>query len=235
MKAQKPIKFAFLNSTAFLMACVGGFTDVVGFVGINKLFTAHITGNIVVVIAELINHTPGVASKVIALPLFILLAILVTIFIEKYGQTKALLAFWFAVEAVLLASFMYIGLVIFPHISVVSGLYIFGAMLMVAAMAIHNTLMRTFMLHFPACTVMTGNLMQFVVDLVSYFGGRRLEYNIEKHKESLKGIKRHGNVLAGFALGGLLAAFGYYVMGFWSIAFDVAVLIFMAIRCLELV
>jgi len=124
-------------------------------------------------------------------------------------------------------------LAVFPHITVVSALYIAGAMLAVSAMAIHNTLMRTFMLHFPACTVMTGNLTQFIVDLVSYCGGRWLKYNIETRAQSYKGIKRHGNVLLGFSMGGMVAVVGYVSMGFWSVFFAIALLVFMALRSLE--
>lgn len=233
MEVQAKVNFAFLASTTFLMAAVAGFIDVIGFVGVNKLFTAHITGNLVVAMAEIIHHTPGVATKLIAIPLFIILAMMVTTLIEKQGQTKKLLAFWLIIEAVLLAGFMYAGLDVFPNVSVASGIYIIGAMLAVSAMAIHNTLLRTYMPHFPACTAMTGNLTQFVVDVTSYCWGWRLKYPVEKRAESLKGVRRYGNVLAGFLVGGTLAAIGYIFLGFWSVICAVTLLIFMAIRALE--
>lgn len=234
MNTQAHVKFAFLTSTAFLMAAVAGFIDVIGFVGVNKLFTAHITGNIVVAFAEIIHHTPGVASKLIALPLFILLAMIVTALIEKYGQTKELLAFWFLAEVILLIGFMLAGVFILPKVSISSVLYITAGMLAVAAMAIHNTLLRTYMPHFPACTAMTGNLAQFVVDLVSYFWGWRFKYNLESRSKSHAGIKRFGNVLAGFSAGGAFAATSYIFLGFWAVTFAIIILVFMANRSFSL-
>ena len=233
MEVQTPVKFALLSSSAFMMAAIAGFTDVIGFVGVDKLFTAHITGNIVVAIAEVIHHAPGFASKIISLPLFIVIAIFVTACIEIRGQTKSLLAMWFFIEAFLLAGFMFAGMIVLPHVSVSSLPYIGSAMLAVSAMAIHNTLLRTYMTKFPPCTVMTGNLTQLVVDIVSYTWGWREPYSVEKRSKSHAGIKFFGNVFIGFLLGGATAAIGYTLFSFWVVALPVILLVFMAIKTLK--
>jgi uncharacterized membrane protein YoaK (UPF0700 family) len=216
MEEQAPVRFTLLSSSAFLMAAIAGFTDVFAFVSLDKLFTAHITGNIVIAIAELIHHAPGVASKIISLPLFIVIAIFVTACIEARGQTKGLLAMWFFIEAIFLAGFMFAGMIVVPHASVSSLPYIYVAMLPVAAMSIHNTLLRTYMSKFPPCTVMTGNITQLIVDIVSYTWGWREPYVVEPRSKSHEGIKRYGNVFIGFLVGGAIAAVGYVLCSFGS-------------------
>ncbi len=228
MFVETPVRFAFLSSTAFLMAAIAGFTDVLGFISLDKLFTAHITGNIVVAIAELINHTPGVAAKIISLPLFLLIAILITAWIEACGQTKKLLAFLFLMESFLLLGFLGAGLTLIPVSPAASWPYIGTALLPVAAMAIHNTLLRTYMRGFPPCTVMTGNLTQLIVDIVGYSWGFRESYPLEKRSQNLEGIRCIGNVFIAFLLGGAFAAIGYVLTGFWILVLPISVLAYMA-------
>lgn len=120
------------------MASIARFVDVFGFVSLSRLFTAHITGNIVIAIAELINHTPGVAAKLITLPVFMVVAMLVTWWIEHIGQTRSLLATLLRIEALLLTLFMALGSVIIPMGAVSSWEYIATGMLAVSAMAIHK-------------------------------------------------------------------------------------------------
>jgi uncharacterized membrane protein YoaK (UPF0700 family) len=232
MEAQQAVKFAHLSSTAFLMAAIAGFIDVVGFVGVDKLFTSHITGNIVVAIAEIIHHGPGVASKIIALPMFILIAIIVTGCIEVCGQSRKLLALCFVIEALFLVGFMFTGMLILPHVAENSFPYIAIAMLAVCAMSIHNTLLRTFMIHFPPCTVMTGNLTQLIIDIVSFSWGWRQPHTIETRNKSHTNIKRYGNVFIGFLVGGGCAAIGYSLISFWIVALTIILLFFMAIKSL---
>ncbi len=234
MKPPPTLRFAGLPSTAFFMAAIAGFTDVIGFVGVNKLFTAHITGNIVIAISELLHHSPGIAAQIISLPFFILIVALLTWMIEKHGQTKRLLAAFLAVEALLLTAFLFAGVYVIPFRELNSLPYIGGGMLGVAAMAIHNTLLRTFMTSFPPCTVMTGNLTQFVVDCVSYYKRKSLPYAVETPFFSHAGIQRIGNVLLGFLVGGGIAAFGFGWIGFWILGCGVALLGFMAVQAMKL-
>lgn len=226
----KSVKFASMPSTALMMAAIAGFIDVIGFIGVGKLFTAHITGNIVIAIAQIIDHEPGVITKIIAIPLFIVIAAFTSWTIEMQGQTKRLLVMWFIIEAILLTAFMCAGIYILPFYGLDSWHYICSAMLPVCAMAIHNILLRTYMRSLPPCTVMTGNLVQIIVDSVSYYWRKTLRYNVETPATSHVGIYSFGNVLLGFLIGGLSAAFGFFASGFWIVSISVIALLFMAAR-----
>jgi len=233
MKTRELIPFATLPSTAFMMAAVAGFSDVMGFVGANKLFTAHITGNIVIAISDVIHHEPGLSSKIISLPLFIVIVMFVTTFTEIRGQSRNLLAMWLFFEALFLTGFMFAGIYILNYDSVSSVLYTCGALLAVCAMAIHNVLLRTFMATFPPCTVMTGNLTQIIVDTVGYGWGWKASYPVESRTASHAGIRRFGNALIGFLVGGGLAAVGYTLFSFWSVAIPILLLLYMTIKSLK--
>jgi len=50
----------------------GGFFDTAGFLGLQGLFTAHVTGNFVTLGAALVFETHGVLGKLLALPEFVI-------------------------------------------------------------------------------------------------------------------------------------------------------------------
>lgn len=217
--------FTKLTSIAFLMAAIAGFTDVISFIGVNHLFTAHITGNIVIAISDIINHDPGILPKITAIPIFIVFAGVMTWLVEKNGKTTRLLVIWFTIEAVLLAIFMIGGVFFLPGTSVNSKQYFAVGMTAVCAMAIHNTLLRTYMTTLPPCTVMTGNLTQFIIDGVTFFLNWGVPTQHEKFKDARGAIKRYGNVLLGFIVGGIFSAFGYYWFGFWITLLPIIVIV----------
>src|ERR1700757_339562 len=54
-----------------LLSFNGGFVDTIGFLGLQGLFTAHVTGNFVTLAAALVSGTHGVIAKILALPEFV--------------------------------------------------------------------------------------------------------------------------------------------------------------------
>ena len=59
-----------------LLSFNGGFVDTAGFLGLQGLFTAHVTGNFVTLGAALVFGTHGVIAKVLALPEFVVVVAL---------------------------------------------------------------------------------------------------------------------------------------------------------------
>jgi uncharacterized membrane protein YoaK (UPF0700 family) len=55
---------------ALLLSVLGGYVDTAGFLALQALFTAHVTGNFVTLAAALVTGTSGVVAKLLALPVF---------------------------------------------------------------------------------------------------------------------------------------------------------------------
>src|SRR4249920_648695 len=61
----------------WLLSFNAGFVDTAGFLGLQGLFTAHVTGNFVTLGAALVFGTQGIIAKLIALPEFLIVIVLV--------------------------------------------------------------------------------------------------------------------------------------------------------------
>src|SRR5947199_8637146 len=60
----------------FVLSLIAGSTDIIGFLGLNGLFTAHITGNIVVLAAHIVAGDPTIFSYVLSVPVFMMMLLL---------------------------------------------------------------------------------------------------------------------------------------------------------------
>jgi uncharacterized membrane protein YoaK (UPF0700 family) len=56
----------------FVLSMIAGSTDVIGFLGLGGLLTAHITGNLVILVAKLVASDPVPLSYLIAVPVFVI-------------------------------------------------------------------------------------------------------------------------------------------------------------------
>jgi uncharacterized membrane protein YoaK (UPF0700 family) len=55
-----------LPGRALPFVLIAGSTDIIGFLGLNGLFTAHITGNIVVLAAHVVSGNPTIFSYILS-------------------------------------------------------------------------------------------------------------------------------------------------------------------------
>src|SRR5580693_9300321 len=58
-----------------LLGFNGGYVDTAGFLALQGLFTAHVTGNFVTLGAALVFGTSGILTKLLALPVFCIVVI----------------------------------------------------------------------------------------------------------------------------------------------------------------
>lgn len=203
------------HTIGFIMAAVAGFSDVFGFIALHQLFTAHITGNIVMAISYAIYHIPGISPRLIAIPTFIIFAIIATIIIETHGITKFALRIWLTTEMLLFILLMYLGIVFRDHFVVTTNTFTIIAMIPVTAMAIHNTLMKTYLRGIPVFTVMTGNLSQLIISTTSLSLGKK-NIQPEHRLQRIQEIKRVGNIILGFIIGGLIST-SFVYLDFYAI------------------
>src|SRR5215471_17695745 len=55
----------------FILSVIAGTADIIGFLGLGGLFTAHITGNLVILAARIVARNQAPLAHLIAIPVFV--------------------------------------------------------------------------------------------------------------------------------------------------------------------
>jgi uncharacterized membrane protein YoaK (UPF0700 family) len=207
-------------SLAALLSFNGGFVDTAGFLGLQGLFTAHVTGNFVTLAATLVMGTHGVIVKLLALPEFVIIVALACI-AGSALRARGLppLPILLMAKVCFLLAFFVLAVVLgpFPDSDVPAALLTGFAG--VAGMAVQNAVQRVYLASIPPTTLMTGNTTQAVLDAVDLIWGAIQD-------ETLAVRARFARTLRGivwFAGGCTVAAVLYYWFGFWCLLVPVVV------------
>lgn len=198
------------HKISFVLSFISGFVDTAGFIALFGLFTAHITGNLV--LACTVFFDPGtngnLSGKLLMLPVFIA-AVLFTGYLVKYRMANArqlVLA-----EAVAIACFALVGSCLLPYRAGPSNSAVTAvASFAVIGMAIQSAYMREFFGSYAPNMVMTGNITQFSIDLfyiVDYYLYRKKSNNPDEIKAINRSFQKVNTVLGGFLVGCVLGAF----------------------------
>jgi uncharacterized membrane protein YoaK (UPF0700 family) len=203
-----------------LLSFNGGFVDTAGFLGLQGLFTAHVTGNFVTLAATLVLGTHGAIAKLLALPEFVLVVAL-----ARIGGTALraaglpALPVLLAVKVCFLLAFFILAIALGPFPDSDAPPALFTGFAGVAGMAIQNAVQRVHFASIPPTTLMTGNTTQAVLDAVDLIRGVEPDNAPAvraRFPRTLRGI-------IWFAGGCAVAALLYYWIGFWCLALPVAV------------
>jgi uncharacterized membrane protein YoaK (UPF0700 family) len=201
------------------MGFLAGYVDTLGFTALFGLFTAHVTGNFVLVAVSLADtrQTPSLL-KLLAFPAFILgvaAARLLVAGCERRGMAATKPAY--LLQLVLLVGFMVCGLLAEPVGSIAGPLAMAGGLLGAAAMGAHSAASKLLLTNLAPTSMMTGNVTQLVIDTVDRLRGAADDAT------RARCAKFFWPVLA-FALGCGAAAFAYLAVGFAALAVPVAIL-----------
>ena len=188
-------------SIPLILSTTGGYVDTASFLGLQGLFTAHVTGNFVTLGAALVFGTSGVLAKLMALPVFCATVALVRV-------AGLLLARRSIGElAPLLGAALAIGLGPFPDGDKWPALL--TGMTLVVAMAVQNAAHRLHLSSAPPTTLMTGNTTQIMIDAVDLLRGGAGE-----QRAQLAGrMSRMAGSVAAFAFGCAAAALLFHYVG----------------------
>lgn len=157
----------------FLLSLTAGFVDTAGFLALQGLFTAHVTGNFVTLGASLALGTSGGVAKLLALPVFCAVVTAVRLL------SSALTPRWrFVFEAML--SLKVLLLILGAALAIQFGPFqngdswqaVITGMVLVAAMAIQNAVHRIYLGSAPPSTLMTGTTTQIMIDLADMIYAR---------------------------------------------------------------
>jgi uncharacterized membrane protein YoaK (UPF0700 family) len=200
MKASLPI----------LLSVNAGYVDSAGFLALQGLFSAHVTGNFVTLGAALVLGTSGVVAKLIALPLFCLVVALVRVLgyvlaARAVSQLRVLLGVKLALLAT--GAVLAVRLGPFPNGDVWPALV--TGMTLVSAMAVQNAAQRLQLVAMPPTTMMTGNTTQAMIDLVDLWRG------MPQADPARQRLKHIGANMLGFAIGCAAAALLFVALKMW--------------------
>src|SRR6204780_1241136 len=143
-----------------------GYMDTAAFLALKGLFTAHVTGNFVTLGAALVTGTSGALAKLLALPVFCVVAIAVRLF--SYGlraRSRPVASTLLAMQLLLMILGALLATSFGPFTSADGYAALATGMTLVAAMAIQNAAHRVHFASAPPSTVMTGTTTQIMMDL----------------------------------------------------------------------
>lgn len=156
-----------------LLSVIAGMVDVIGYLSL-KLFTAHVTGNIVVIAAQLVYGGPPKMDQILAVPVFILAVAGVWITAQALKKRGPDLSRPFLLIQFLLLTCALIVAVIYHPGADPNGLPAdVTAMIAVSAMACQFSLLQLAMPGAPSTAVMTGNLTKTVLAFLETASDRR--------------------------------------------------------------
>ncbi|SDX23630.1 Uncharacterized membrane protein YoaK, UPF0700 family [Collimonas sp. OK242] len=206
------------------LGCVAGYVDTLGFIALFGLFTAHVTGNFVLIGAALADPSHvSILLKFLAFPAFILGVAAARLLIAASqsrqwpGLTLSLM-----LQMLLLFGFMVCGWLASPIGVDATPLAMAAGLLGAAAMGVHSATSKLLLSHLAPTSMMTGNVTQIVIDTVDVMRGAADKAVGERCAKFIW-------PLAAFGGGAILAAFAYMAIGFSALLFPIAILCCMII------
>lgn len=205
---------------AALLSFNAGYVDAAGFLGLQGLFTSHVTGNFVTLGAALVLGHHGIVNKILALPEFVVVVALARLAGSAMRRRQwPVLRIFLIAETVLLAVFCALAVIYGPFPNADTPIALAAGFAGIAAMALQNAVQRVHFASLPPTTIMTGNTTQATIDAVDLLTGAAPDARPAVSK-------RFGQLAAGiltFAAGCAASALLFYLYGFWCLLLAVLV------------
>ncbi|MBR8093142.1 DUF1275 domain-containing protein [Burkholderia cenocepacia] len=218
-----------MNSDDNLLAGIAGYVDTLSFVALFGLFTAHVTGNFVLIGAEAAGFGQGVFMKLMAFPAFVAGVIISSVIVKRVEPTtpNRPACVLYVVQAVLMLAFCLVGVSVSPAMHADSTPVIVCAMIGAAAMGVQNAHGRLVARPGVPNTMMTGNVTQTVLDTIDILSPKT------PHDARAVARMRLGKMLPTilvFAAGAILGALAYRHAGFWALLLPYVALLWLALK-----
>jgi len=195
-----------------LLSVIAGMVDLTGFFTLGHIFTAHVTGNLVVAAAASVHGGPFNLAQAIALVVFMMaLAVVWLIAQASHRRGPSLARLLLLVQLLLLAAVLIFSVITRPSAEP-SGLAAgVAVMIAVSAMACQYALLRLAIPGAISTAVMTGNLTNTVLSLMDLLAKDRALLPVDAGR-----LKRSVQLLIGFLFGCVAAAFAVDELEDWS-------------------
>src|ERR1700688_4189427 len=195
-----------------LLSVIAGMVDLTGFFTLGHIFTAHITGNLVVAAAAAVQGGPVNVAQALAIPAFMLAVAAVWLIAQASDRRGPSLArLLLLVQFLLLAAVLIFSVLTRPSADprgLTAGI---AVMIAVSAMACQYALLRLAIPGAISTAVMTGNLTNTVLSLMDLLAKDRALLPVDGGR-----LKRSVQLLIGFLFGCFAAAFAVDELEDWS-------------------
>jgi uncharacterized membrane protein YoaK (UPF0700 family) len=202
-----------------VLSTTAGAVDVIGFLALGGLFTAHITGNVVIVAAHYVTGGFSQIGPLLAVPVFMAVMGLVTLAssaIAQAGSPPLRQLLW--LQTALLSGFLLLGVWFGRFTDADSSMAVLAGMLGVSAMATQNVLGKLALKGAPSTAVMTTNITQLTIDLATLVRSRGDADELAKARSR---ARMTFPCMVGFVGGCAAGAVLEVKLGFWALALPV--------------
>ncbi|KVU92161.1 hypothetical protein WK75_15495 [Burkholderia ubonensis] len=211
-----------------ILAAVAGFVDTLSFVALFGLFTAHVTGNFVLIGAGIAGFGQGILMKLSVFPAFVCGVVASNLIARSLSARPA----WqcaralHAVQAVLLLGFCAAGVWATPITQPDSLPALLAGIVGTFATGVQNAHPRVIPRAGVPNTVMAGNVTQAILDVVDLLSAGTAD------SVRATARARFGKMLPAiiaFAFGAACGALGFRHAGFWALLAPVCALAVLAL------
>jgi len=194
-----------------LLSVIAGMVDVIGFLSLG-LFTAHVTGNLVVMAALLVRGGPPNMVQVLSVPVFVI-AVAAVWRIAKALKRRgpALARPLLLIQFLLLACVLILSVIHGPAVNPRGRISVVIAMIAVSAMACQFALLRLSVPGAPSTAVMTGNLTNATLSLLD-----TLSRSQPLTEDANERLKKTSKLVVGFFAGCIAGAAAVSWLGDWA-------------------
>jgi uncharacterized membrane protein YoaK (UPF0700 family) len=198
-----------------VLSFTAGYVDTAGYLALQGLFTAHVTGNFVTIAAALAFGTSGVVTKLSALPVFCAVVMLTRLVSYRLpGGERGVLPAVLSLKLILLVIGAALAICWGPFANGDSWMAWVTGMVLVAAMAVQNAAQRIHLGATPPSTIMTGNTTQIMIDLADWIHG----LPADRRARTLTRLQQMSKAVASFAIGAAMAALLFGTVRMWCFA-----------------
>jgi uncharacterized membrane protein YoaK (UPF0700 family) len=192
----------------------GGYVDTAGYLALQGLFTAHVTGNFVTIGAALVFGTSGVVAKLLALPVFCMVIVVTRLVSFNLPQLWPVLETMLTLKLFLLLVAAVLAIAMGPFTNGDGAPAIIMGMTLVSAMAIQNAAQRIHLGAAPPTTLMTGTTTQIMIDIAEMIRGVPGVAGDAIRSR----LRRMCVAVASFASGAAAGALLFHAIGSWCFA-----------------
>ena len=195
-----------------LLSVIAGMVDLIGFFTLGHIFTAHVTGNLVVAAAAAVRAGPFNVAQALAIPVFMLSLALVWLIAQvSHRRGPSLASLLLLIQFLLLTGVLIFSIIAKPSADTQGLIAGIAAMIACSAMACQYALLRLAIPGAISTAVMTGNLTNTVLALMDLISSGQPLMPVDGDR-----LKRSLQLLFGFLFGCVVAACAVFVVEDWA-------------------